>query len=244
MLFGLGAPPIILDTTFKVFRGGATIFGAVCDILVPRQTSALAERDGRTLVHATLDGGRSMQYSGGHRLRRSHPRRRPTIRDPARSRGDHAAGDHADPDRIAVRQLDPDGHAQRAGAQRLLPGSSAHRHGSRRGDDGRRRLRVLAHFDIVQFLEAYVAVYTCGAIAAVVLMIRGPIRLAHEVLAVPEAARRCSAAKAPRQRSENARAALNAFHNTGVCLIQRLSRCLPRSSGMATSMPRQVAAAI
>jgi hypothetical protein len=54
LLFGLGAPPIILDTTFKVFRGGATIYGAVCDILVPRQTSALAERDGPTLVHATL----------------------------------------------------------------------------------------------------------------------------------------------------------------------------------------------
>ena len=29
-------------------------FGAVCDILVPRQTSALAERDGPTLVRATL----------------------------------------------------------------------------------------------------------------------------------------------------------------------------------------------
>ena len=54
MLFGLGAPPIILDTTFKVFRGGAMVFGAVCDILVPRQTSALAERDGPTLVRATL----------------------------------------------------------------------------------------------------------------------------------------------------------------------------------------------
>ena len=54
LLFGLGAPPIILDTTFKVFTGGSAIFGAVCDILVPRQTSALAERDGPTLVRATL----------------------------------------------------------------------------------------------------------------------------------------------------------------------------------------------
>ena len=71
MLFGLGAPPIILDTTFKVFRGGATIFGAVCDILVPRQTSALAERDGPTLVRATLTGGGAVQHSGGDRLR--HP---------------------------------------------------------------------------------------------------------------------------------------------------------------------------
>jgi hypothetical protein len=44
---------------------------------------------------------------------------------------------------------------------------------------------VLAHIDIVQFLEAYVAVYTCGAAAAVVLMIRGPIRLAHQVVALP-----------------------------------------------------------
>jgi len=49
---------------------------------------------------------------------------------------------------------------------------------------------VLAHIDIVQFLEAYVAVYTCGAVAAVVLMIRGPIRLAHEVAAAPGAAPR------------------------------------------------------
>jgi hypothetical protein len=54
LLFGLGAPPIILDTTFKVFKGGAVIFAAVCDILVPRQTSALAERNGPTLVRATL----------------------------------------------------------------------------------------------------------------------------------------------------------------------------------------------
>jgi hypothetical protein len=49
---------------------------------------------------------------------------------------------------------------------------------------------VLAHIDIVQFLEAYVAVYTCGAVVAVVLMIRGPIRLAHEIAAVPGGAPR------------------------------------------------------
>jgi hypothetical protein len=50
-------------------------------------------------------------------------------------------------------------------------------------------LAVLAHLDIVQFLEAYVAVYCCAAIASMVLMIRGPIRLAHEVAALPQAAR-------------------------------------------------------
>ncbi len=35
------------------------------------------------------------------------------------------------------------------------------------------------HSDIVQFLNVYTAIYTCGAIATVGLMIRGPIRLAH-----------------------------------------------------------------
>jgi hypothetical protein len=49
---------------------------------------------------------------------------------------------------------------------------------------------VIGHIDIVQFLEAYVAVYTCGAVAAVVLMIRGPIRLAHNVAGIPQAAPR------------------------------------------------------
>lgn len=40
-------------------------------------------------------------------------------------------------------------------------------------------LAIWANFDIVQFLNAYAAVYSCGAIATVGLMIRGPIRLAH-----------------------------------------------------------------
>ena len=140
MLFGLGAPPIILDTTFKVFRGGATIFGAVCDILVPRQTSALAERDGPTLVRATLMAAALCSIPAAHRLPHPLLRRRQTIRHPARQCGDHAAGDHADPDRAADRQSDADGHPQRAGAQRLLPRSGAHRHGRGGGDDRRRRL--------------------------------------------------------------------------------------------------------
>ncbi len=49
---------------------------------------------------------------------------------------------------------------------------------------------VIGHLDIVQFLEAYAAVYACGAVAAVVLMIRGPIRLAHEIVVQPEVAPR------------------------------------------------------
>jgi O-antigen/teichoic acid export membrane protein len=52
--FGLGAPTIILDTTFKIFRGAALIYGVGCDIAVPRQTRAYAEGDTATLTRVTL----------------------------------------------------------------------------------------------------------------------------------------------------------------------------------------------
>lgn len=52
--FGLGAPTIILDTTFKVFRGATVLYSAGCDIAVPRQTRAFNEGDRRSLGLATL----------------------------------------------------------------------------------------------------------------------------------------------------------------------------------------------
>jgi len=51
-------------------------------------------------------------------------------------------------------------------------------------------ITIFAHLSFVQFLQAYVAVYACGAATAVVLMIRGPIRLAHVGTAMPEVAPR------------------------------------------------------
>jgi O-antigen/teichoic acid export membrane protein len=54
MAFGLGAPTIILDTTFKIFRGTMIIYAAGCDVMVPRQTRALAEKDQPALIKATL----------------------------------------------------------------------------------------------------------------------------------------------------------------------------------------------
>lgn len=53
-VFGLGAPTIILDTTFKVFRGATVLYSAGCDIAVPRQTRAFNEGDRRSLALATL----------------------------------------------------------------------------------------------------------------------------------------------------------------------------------------------
>jgi O-antigen/teichoic acid export membrane protein len=54
LVFGLGAPVIILDTTFKIFRGATLIYAAGLDPLVPRQTRAFAENDIATLRKATL----------------------------------------------------------------------------------------------------------------------------------------------------------------------------------------------
>ena len=189
MLFGLGAPPIILDTTFKVFRGGATIFGAVCDILVPRQTSALAERDGPTLVRATLTAAALCSIPaafacmvlifGAEKLFHillGNAATMPSATTPLlvvllianlTQMVTHSVlvhnGYFRDVARIGI------------GVAAAMTGVGAY--------------AIFAHIDIVQFLELYVAVYTCGAVAAVVLMIRGPIRLAHQVAALPQAAR-------------------------------------------------------
>lgn len=54
IVFGLGAPIIVLDTTFKIFFGALTVSSAACDLLVPRQTSAFARHDRPALVRATL----------------------------------------------------------------------------------------------------------------------------------------------------------------------------------------------
>lgn len=54
LVLGLGAPTIVLDTTLKIFYGVLVLYSAACDLLVPRQTRAFAERDASTLVRATL----------------------------------------------------------------------------------------------------------------------------------------------------------------------------------------------
>jgi O-antigen/teichoic acid export membrane protein len=54
LMFGLGAAPIILEVTFRIFRGACVIFAAICDIAVPGQTRAVADRDSRRLVRTTL----------------------------------------------------------------------------------------------------------------------------------------------------------------------------------------------
>ncbi|HTQ83299.1 MAG TPA: hypothetical protein VMI47_08520 [Pseudolabrys sp.] len=190
MLFGLGAPPIILDTTFKVFRGGATIFGAVCDILVPRQTSALAERDGATLVRATLVAAAlcaipagaacAILLFGADRLF-------------AFLLGNAATMPPATTPILIVLMI---ANLTQMVAHSVLVHNGYFREVARLGIGVSLAMTavavfsIIAHVDIVRFLEAYTAVYTCGALAAVVLMIRGPIQLAHGMGPAPTVAPR------------------------------------------------------
>ena len=54
LAFGLGAPTVILDTIFKFYRGANLFFHAACEIVLPTQTHAYAERDRRTLIRSSL----------------------------------------------------------------------------------------------------------------------------------------------------------------------------------------------
>jgi O-antigen/teichoic acid export membrane protein len=54
LAFGLGAPIIILEATFRIFRGASVIYSAACDLAIPGQTRALAARDAQKLIRTTL----------------------------------------------------------------------------------------------------------------------------------------------------------------------------------------------
>lgn len=54
VFFGLGAPTIILDTAFKVFRAGSVAYSAACDVVVPNQTRAYNNRDYDGMKRAIL----------------------------------------------------------------------------------------------------------------------------------------------------------------------------------------------
>jgi len=173
-----------------VFRGGATIFGAVCDILVPRQTSALADRDGPTLVRATLLAAALCSIPAAIAC---------GILIFAADKifaillGSAATMPPATTPILIVLLI---ANLTQMVTNSVLVHNGYFKEVARIGIGvvaamtGVAAITVIGHLDIVQFLEAYAAVYACGAIAAVVLMIRGPIRLAHQIVALPEVAPR------------------------------------------------------
>lgn len=54
LMYGLGSAPIILEVTFRIFRGACVIFAAICDLAIPGQTRAMAARDRGRLIKTTL----------------------------------------------------------------------------------------------------------------------------------------------------------------------------------------------
>jgi len=188
--YGLGAPTIILDTTFKVFRSANQFYGAACDILVPRQTRALAERDGPTMIRATWLAAALCSVPAAAacgvlifaaakvfavllgRAATMPPATTPVlimllIANLVQMVSHSTLVNNGYFKEVARISL---------GLVAALTAVAA--------------FAVWAHLDIVQFLNAYAAVYTCGALATVALMIRGPIRLAHEVPGAPAVAPR------------------------------------------------------
>jgi O-antigen/teichoic acid export membrane protein len=188
--YGLGAPTIILDTTFKVYRVANQFYSAACDSLVPRQTSALAERDGPAMVRATwlaaalcsipaaavcgvliFAAGKIFAVLLGPAA----------IMPPATTP-------------IVIMLLV--GNLAQMVSHSVLVHTGFFKEVARISFGLVATLTAVAaiavygRLDIVQFLNAYAAVYTCGAIATVGLMIRGPIRLAHEVPGTPAVAPR------------------------------------------------------
>jgi O-antigen/teichoic acid export membrane protein len=186
--FGLGAPTIILDTTFKVYRSANQFYSAACDSLVPRQTSALAERDGPAMVRATwlatalcgipAVGASVVLLLAGNKLFA-------ILLGPAA---------------VMPPQMMPVIIMLLFGNLAQMVSHSVLVHTGYFKDVARISFGLVAamtvgaagalwlHSDIVQFLNIYTAIYTCGAIATVGLMIRGPIRLAHTTAGASAAA--------------------------------------------------------
>ena len=176
----MGAPTIILDTAFKVCRGANQFYSAACDALVPRQTSALAERDGSAMIRATwlavaLCGLPALPASAVLLVA-----------------GDRLFAILLGPAAVMPPATTPiiimllGGNLAQMVSHSVLVHTGYFREVARisfsqvSAMTGVIALTIWAHFDILQFLNAFAAVYTCGALVAVALMIRGPIRHAHK----------------------------------------------------------------
>ncbi len=178
--YGLGAPTIILDTTFKVCRAANQFYSAACDSLVPRQTSALAERDGPAMIRATwlavalcglpAAAASAVLIVAGNRMF-------------ALLLGPAAV---MPPEITPVVIMLLTGNLAQMVSHSVLVHTGFFREVARISFGlvvamtGVAALTLWAHLDIVQFLNAFAAVYTCGALIAIAFMIRGPIRLSQE----------------------------------------------------------------
>jgi len=177
--YGLGAPTIILDTAFKVCRAANQFYSAACDSLVPRQTSALAERDGPAMVRATwlaialcglpAVGASVVLIVAGAKVFA-------VLLGPAAV---------MPPELTPVIIMLLTGNMAQMVSHSVLVHTGYFKEVARISFGlviamtGVAALTLWAHLDIVQFLNAFATVYMWAALVAIALMIRGPIKLAQ-----------------------------------------------------------------
>lgn len=185
MVFGLGAPTIILDTIFKIFRGATLIYAAGLDPMVPRQTRAFADHDAPTLKRATLIATVlcavptlalcALLLFAGDRLF-------------ALLLGQAATVPPAATMILIVLLL---ANLAQNVASCLLLHTGFFREIARVASflvvamAGMTALVLLTGLDIVGFIGGYAAVYVMGAVLYVVYVLRGPIRIASTPKVAP-----------------------------------------------------------
>jgi O-antigen/teichoic acid export membrane protein len=176
--FGLGAPTIILEATFRIFRGASVIYSAACDLAIPGQTRALAARDPAKLIQATLIAAGlcclPAAFACGLLMFASRQLFAFLL--------GHAATVPPTVAPILVVMLLA--NLVQMVAQSLLLHSGFFREISRIGAGVAAAMivataiAVAARLDVVQFLGVYAAVYTAGALYLAVAAYRGPVRAA------------------------------------------------------------------
>lgn len=176
MAFGLGAAPIILEVTFRIFRGTCVIFAAICDLAIPGQTRAIAARDVNRLVRTTLlaaglccvpaaFGCLLLIFAGG----------------PLFAFLLHSAAT-VPPAIASILVVLVLANILQIVSEALLQYSGFFRSLAYNGAAVSvvmvviMAVSVAAKFDIVGFLAAYAAVYTAGAVALAIAAVCGPIR--------------------------------------------------------------------
>jgi hypothetical protein len=178
LAFGLGSAPIILEVTFRIFRGASVIYSAACDLALPGQTRALATHDVGRMVRTTMlavglcclpaaVGCAVLIFAGG-----------PLFKFLLRSAA--TVPPQIVPILVALLLV----NVVQIVSETLLQHTGYFRNLARVGAlvavlmVVATALSVVAKFDIVGFLIAYTAVFAAGAVGLAIAAVMGPIRAA------------------------------------------------------------------
>jgi len=176
--FGLGAPTIILEATFRIFRGASVIYSAACDLAIPGQTRALAARDNARLIRTTLLAAALCALPAAFACGLLIFASRQLF---AFLLGSSATVPPTVTPILVVMLI---ANLVQMVAQSLLLHAGFFREISRIGATVAAAMivatavSIAAKFDIVEFLGAYAAIYAGGALCLAIAALRGPIRAA------------------------------------------------------------------